>query len=714
VFDPAAVAAEVSPTIFYREVEGGLKERVDVFLSHNHPVRRVAVELSVAGRTVSQKFETGNDFGEEHVVLSVPEFSGPARAEVTVDLDGRESKFKKDITPAKKWTLFVVPNEHLDIGYTDFPAKVAEVHSRVIDEAMELIGDHPEFRFTLDGFWEAEQFENGRTAEEKEKFYEMVRGRRIAVPPQYASLFTQYASSEALLRSLYDGAAFNRLRGGYTDYVSITDIPSFSWSYASLMASCGFKYFIAGSNNDASPSLLFGKHHEHSPFVWEGPDGGRIVMWHARMYSQVASLFGMPPNLDLATQSLPVFLQIYDRADYPSDATIIYGTQPENTDLFPQQAALAKAWAAQYAFPRLQYSSFPEALDHITGGPTKELPVVRGDGGSFWESFNTQAAKYAALGRQNEARALSAEKIATVSAIANPRVAPATGELKELWKDIVLMDEHTWDSSRSVSHPLSRQTVEQQSEKEELAVGARRHINRIVQRSLAGIADRVTAPPQSVLVFNALNWKRDGLVDFDLDEGWEILDGVTAEPVSYEIRSTKLTRRVRFLATDVPGMGYKVYRLRRTTAKSAPKTSASGQQMENSFYRVTLDPATGSIRSIYDKELRRELVNADSDFRFGQYVYVTGGDELPNRLVAYQTSSPFPKLQAHGSANGRVVSVERSPFGIVARLESSAPNTPRVQAEILLLDKQKKIEINYEGRNLFRLSSGGENPTLPL
>src|SRR6185369_3955961 len=114
----------------------------------------------------------------------------------------------------------------------------------------------------------------------------------------------------------------------------------------------------------------------------------------------------------------------------------------------------------RYAYPRLQYSSFSEALDYITKNSEESLPVVKGDGGSYWESFNTQAARIAALGRQNEVRALSAEKISTVSSIANPRFVPVKAELQELWKKIVLMDEHTWNSSRSVSQPQHRQTIE--------------------------------------------------------------------------------------------------------------------------------------------------------------------------------------------------------------------------------------------------------------
>ncbi len=85
---------------------------------------------------------------------------------------------------------------------------------------------------------------------------------------------------------------------------------------------------------------------------------------------------------------------------------------------------------------------------------------------------------------------------------------------------------------------------------------------------------------------------------------------------------------------------------------------------------MELDAQTGAVRSIYDKQLQRELVSQKGTCRFGEYLYVTGGDKLPNTIVQYSTVTPKLDLQIHPAHNGRVVSVDRSPLGEVARLES--------------------------------------------
>ena len=92
-------------------------------------------------------------------------------------------------------------------------------------------------------------------------------------------------------------------------------------------------------------------------------------------------------------------------------------------------------------------------------------------------------------------------------------------------------------------------------------------------------------------------------------------------------------RKVEFRATEVPPVGYKVYELRAAqTTPPAPQRPSSAT-IDSPFYRVDLDPGSGSIRSIYDKELNKELVDTQSLWRFGQYLYVTGGDEEPNSIL---------------------------------------------------------------------------------
>ena len=158
------------------------------------------------------------------------------------------------LTPAKKWKLLIVSHEHIDVGYTDYQPKVAEIQSRVLDEAMEMIREHPDYRYSVDGYWVIQQFLEGRNAEDRARLLQMVREHKILVPADYANLLTEFPAVETLIRSLYPSHQFDRENGANFDYATITDVPSQSWSYSSVLAAAGLKYFASGSNQERGPS----------------------------------------------------------------------------------------------------------------------------------------------------------------------------------------------------------------------------------------------------------------------------------------------------------------------------------------------------------------------------------------------------------------------------------------------------------------------------
>jgi hypothetical protein len=694
------LSAEATPTVFYKRQGGRLSEVVSVLVRWHKLAPRGTVTLSVQGWSGTQDLSSERDFGEQRLEFLVPEFAAGTKANVTVEANGREYHFSRQLRPARKWTVYLVPHEHLDVGYSDFQQKLAELHSRVVNEAMELSGEHPEFKFSLDGYWQAQQFLEGRTEAERQKFFAAVRERKLFVPAQHSVMLTGFPVAETLVRSFYASHKFNREHGGRWDYLNITDVPSYSWSYASIIAASGLKYFAAAANADRGPTLMLGDLHRRSPFWWEGPDGSRVLMWYARHYHQIRSEFGLPPVVATGYEGLASFLKVYERTDYTPDAVLLYGSQWENTSLYPQQAALVRDWHNLFAYPELRFANFGEALEGIAARAKGEFPVVRGDGGPFWEDGIASDALYAGMERENERRALSAEKLATVASLVDTRTLPSRKALDEMWDNIFLMNEHTWGWGRSVTEPHSEDSTRELAYKRLAAMKARDAVDYVLERAMTAIAGRIETPSRALVVFNTLNWERDGWVEFDLQKTRELADVETGKVVAFEVLEDEPAyQRIRFLAQNVPPVGYKTYAVRDKTAgaPAAPspvEASAAAQSgvMENSFYRVVLDPRSGAVRGIYDKQLARELVDASSPFRFNQYVYVTGGDEFPNQLLTYRKWSPVAKLETHGASDGKLISITRTPAAWVARLESRAVNTPRIITEIILHDAGKRIE----------------------
>ena len=408
---------------------------------------------------------------------------------------------------------------------------------------------------------------------------------------------------------------------------------------------------------------------------------------------QMQVMFGLPPLIPAGHEMLPIFLQMYDRASYRANAAIIFGSQVENTDLFPQQAELAQQWNSVYAYPTIKYSGFHDALENIAGQFGNEIPSVRGDGGPYWEDGIASDAYFAALERQNENLGPSAEKLATLASLIDPRTAPDKVDLDRMWTDMLLMDEHTWEADISISDPTSQEAVKQLAVKDSYAMNARARADSIARNSMATLADSISTGSGSLIVFNTLNWQRSGLVTVDLKKTNVIIDSSTGQAIPVDVISTGSEfQNVGFVATNVPAIGYKVFQLRSTNTPVAPSASLQNATLESPFYRVELDPTTGAVRGIYDKDLQRELVDKQSPYRFGQYLYVSGGDKVPNSLLENRTISAKADLEIHAAENGRLLSTTRTSYGSMARMESADTNTPKIVSEIRLFENEKKIE----------------------
>lgn len=113
-----------------------------------------------------------------------------------------------------------------------------------------------------------------------------------------------------------------------------------------------------------------------------------------------------------------------------------------------------------------------------------------------------------------------------------------------------------------------------------------------------------------VVVFNQLNIPREDVVEASLNLGGKTPSAVrVTSPEGAEVPSQVKDGKVLFVA-KVPSTGYAVYDVEPVQG-TAPATElkVSERQLENEFYRVTLNDA-GDVASIFDKKLDRELLSA--------------------------------------------------------------------------------------------------------
>ncbi len=686
----------VEPTIFYKEKNGQLLEIIEATVTAPWKFNQGSLSMEVGGALTEFQLPRDRDFGQYRFEMDIPALSKSTEAAVRLTLDGKEHRWELQISPKRKWTLYFVPHEHLDIGFTDYQPKVADVHNRNIDKLLVKFGEYPEMRWSLDGSWISRQYMATRTPAAQQEFIGFVRQGKIRLPSQTASLLTGYATLEELIRSKTYAYRLHREHGVPFDYANITDVPSYSWSYASILRALGIKYFAAASNNARAPILLYGRWNEKAPYWWEGPDGSKVLMAYTRQYAQLWFTCGLPPHESSARQSFPTFFQAYESPDYKPDIVPLCGSQSENTDLIPGEVPFVRRWNAQYAYPKIVITTFPDYLSTIEKRFGSVLETVSGDGGPYWEDGLGTDARYGAMDRTNQNRALSAEKCNTVATYLVSTLAPPRELIDRMWSNLVLYAEHTWTSWGGYSRPDSEESVQQLLTKDHHVADAYQVINSILEQSLSEIANQVHIPTISLVIFNSLSWKRSDLVEIDLDDGMAIQEHPRMQPVAVEIlRRGPGYNHVRFLASEVPSLGFNCYQIVPRAKSLSPAAVQSWEHggnsvLENRFYRIEVDQASGAIRSLYDKELNREIVDASSPYYLNQYLYVAGGDGR-TQIVSLCKAYPFAKLSISPSADGHILRRRRTPYGQALTVASSGLHASSIETEILLFDHEKKV-----------------------
>jgi len=701
-----ATETHAVPTIFYRQAQGGLQEIVVLKVSAMQPLRNGTAVLNLAGQRHSCTFDSSYDFGEAACSVRVAEFTGEAPAELAIRSSAGAATRNLRLTPARKWKLFLAPQMHLDMGYTDYRPNSYEVHARNIDQIVAALEKRKDFKFNPDGSFIFSDYWQNRDAPSRERALALIRDGRLTLPGQLFTINTGLASQEELFRLFYASAAFAQANHLSITYANQTDVPAHVWAVPSYLQAMGIRYFAISSNPFRGAIIPNGRVNALSPFWWEGPDGARVLTWFSRQYQQFEGLFTKDNSETAGVNSLPIYLQTYAGPDYLPDAVLIYGTQSDNRPFLAHELDFPDEWNKDFAFPSIKIATFDEFFAYVEQNYGASLRTLRGDGGAWWEEMAASNARFAAQTRQAKERAVSAEKIASLAAAVNPDIRYPVDLADRIWQNLLFYTEHTWGSAATWRHPASDQATTLRRDKEAFTRDAVRDVDDLLHRGLSQFEDKLNLHGPAVVVFNSLSWPRSGEIEVELDRGDGLLDLETGKPVDL-----LLTRRVpdeqydrvRFRVSNVPALGYRCYSIVAGGSPAESKNLGNSRTVESPFYRVVVDPDRGGIASLYDKTLGRELVDSRSSYALDQYVYAEYGQEgnsliqqrerLNSSLLQISPALPQPHLAVATAGSGQVRSVEKTPWGTRLVMTSSAPHTPFIRTEILLFEHERKIQI---------------------
>lgn len=625
--------------------------------------------------------------------------------------------------------IAVVSHTHWDrewyLPYQSFRLRLVGL----LDDLLDLFDRDPEYRcFMLDGHTiPLEDYLEVRP-ERRPDLERAVREGRLLIGPWYIIPDEFLPGGEALVRNLLRG---HRVAAQFGPVMKVGYIPDPFGQIAYMPAIFrGFGIERATMWRGADESL------RHTEFIWRSPDGSEVLTIHK------PGGYGIGAHLPVAREALLERIRRI-RAELEPRATTRYLLLMNGSDHLPAQQELSEiirtANEAQDD-ARLAHLSLPEVFDAVErelDGRRASLQVHEGEFRSGQRAHLLPGVLSARMWikqrnqRCEDLLALWAEPLSTWMALLRRRVPPEWKEplptrfahmpfptqpesikalLDRAWRYLFENQPHDSICGCSVDQ-VHEEMATRYDEAEQIGEEVAGH----AMRFLAALAP----PGEQVVVFNPQFGPRTDVVRFTarLRDGEAPValvapDGSRApaqalgEPVRQSFGPYRFDELdIAFVARDVPGYGFRSYRI-----EYGPLPAAAGHRadfaIDNGILRVSADPEDGSltVRDLGTGRVWHGLNRyADGGDRGDEYNYCVPEED---RVVDRPAASPRIRVAEAGPARWTLVveSVYRLPAALAPGRRSRSTETVDVPIRTLvsLAAGVPRVDIHVEVENRAR------------
>jgi alpha-mannosidase len=365
----------------------------------------------------------------------------------------------------------------------------------------------------------------------------------------------------------------------------------FNWNMPQIYRKCGIDYFVTHKlkwqveRND--PPVPFPYH----LFWWQASDGSRVLAFHTvGDYNQQIIRDDMLRELDVLKSKHGV-----------DKLLILYGQGDHGGGPMPEMVNRATALMHDSSFPKVHFSKAQAYFEAIKALPASaSFPVVNDElyvkthRGTF-----TTDSQVKRDNRRCEVLLMNTEKFATVATQFGHSY--PQGLLTEMWEKLLFGQVHDNIDGSAVGQVYRDAATDYGDLK--LQGG------RLLDSALASIAGRTNTQGEgrAILIFNPSPWERTDLVslkskDLPGSGSFRIIDNA-GRSVPYQIIKEDGTDEAIFFAEEVPGLGYKQFRLvpNQTRPDFSTDLVVSGLNLANSSVEIEIDEDTGNLKALKKK-----------------------------------------------------------------------------------------------------------------
>lgn len=538
-----------------------------------------------------------------------------------------EAKLESLRPVMKKAAVTMTGNAHIDAIWLWTESETVDQVHHTFTDALELMREYPQYIFSQSAAQYYEWMEQKFPVQFAEMQKRVKEGRWEVVGGMWVEPDLNMPDGEAQVRQLLVGKEYFQQKFGVDVKVGWNpDSFGFNWQLPQIYKKSGIDYFLTQKLNYNDDNILPLK-----LFWWQSPDGSRVLTYFPHDYVQ-----GIEP-IKMAADLAGVM-----KAN-PGDDTLmhLYGPSlgwldiPEGRDVLEQGVK----WSdPEKVYPATRFATSQEFFDdmakrvEVTGAPVwnyktfaaGEKQVKAADDGKIqvpvWDdelylehhrgTYTTQAKEKANI-RHSEEWLLDAEKLASLGWLGGLDY-PAD-KLTEAWKRESLDDFHDMAAGSGIA-----QIYKDGQKDYDMIHAVTGDASRAARNDLESHINTAAHAGVPVIVWNTLSWARTETVAVSVQmpaaepNGIAVVDASGKLVLMQVLSKDETTHTYKLLvrAPDVPAVGYTVLYAVAGARKVASDLVVHGTTLENALLRVTLDPKTGCVTSLYQKKTGVETLAA--------------------------------------------------------------------------------------------------------
>jgi alpha-mannosidase len=563
---------------------------------------------------------------------------------------------REQLQPFSAWLkerqIQLVGHAHLDLAWLWPVEETWRAAERTFKSVLQLQRDFPDLTFCHSTPALYDWTERNRPALFAAIQQQIASGRWDVVAGLWVEPEFNLVGGESLVRQVLYGQCYVQEKFGQVSAIAwLPDSFGFCWQLPQILVQGGVQYFVTQKMrwNDTNEF-------PHELFWWRSPDGTQILSFHSPRIGE-----GVDP-LKMAEYACT-----WESKTGIPHALWLPGVGDHGGGPTRDMVAIAQRWHQSPFFPTLTFTTVTQYLTQISPPPrsqesgvrSQELEVIgggdRGDGGDkeevifaspssppspsllhptphipypvwddelyleFHRGCYTTHADQKRSNRRCEILLYQAELFSSLATLFTAAPYPKEA-IETAWKQVLFNQFHDILPGSSIPEVFVDANRDWQA--------AEQAGEQMLGVALEAIATHISLPepPHAhsypVFLFNSLNWSRSEVVSVPLphlteaDQTWQLYD-TTGQPLESQLQvEDNGSCCLRFLAKDIPGVGYQTVWLSSVSDEvvgSNPRIASHNDSpatedwlLENEWLRVVVDPKTGDLTSVFDKRHQRE------------------------------------------------------------------------------------------------------------